>query len=180
MTQREGSSYREAGHGVMAYIRKVDFESLTILLGERDMGCIAGCNYDSSIPNDFHKAEVHSYADTGRVEIGLAGPFAQALHVGGFTPGRGAAETYLRAMNACLNGSEDDAVQYALAREVGRERISVGQNLMDEVLSSPYARDILFDVADHWRLVEAVATALMERGSLSQAELHQIIQATER
>ena len=147
MTQREGSSYREAGHGVMAYLKKVDFENLTLLLGERDMGCIGGCKYDSS------KADVHSYADT---------------------------ETYLRAMNACLKGSEDDAVQYALAREVAREKVSVGQNLMDEVLSSPYARDILFDVADHWRLVEAVAAALMERGSLSQAEVHQIIQATER
>jgi hypothetical protein len=47
---------------------------------------------------------------------------------------------------------------------------------MDEVTSSPYPRIILFDVSDHWHLVEAVAAALVERNSLSQAGVHQIIQ----
>jgi hypothetical protein len=83
-------------------------------------------------------------------------------------------------MNACLKGAEDDAVQYALACQVKHAKAAVGEDLMYEVLSSPYARDILFDISDRWHLVEAVATTLMERGSLSQAEVHQIIQATER
>jgi hypothetical protein len=38
----------------------------------------------------------------------------------------------------------------------------------------------LFNVSRHWHLVEAVADALMERGSLSQTEVHQIIQAKQR
>ena len=145
MTEREGAAYHQAGHAVMAYLRKVDFGSVTILPNERHGGgLVAG-------------PDAQFYGNTGQIEIGLAGPFARALRFGGFAPGREAAETYLGAMNACLKGTEDDAVQYALIREVRHGNSSVGQNLMDEVLSSPYARDILFDVSDHWRLVQAVA-----------------------
>jgi hypothetical protein len=80
-------------------------------------------------------------------------------------------------MNACLRDSEDETIQFNLAREVRHENVSLGQRVMDHVLLSPCARDILFDVSDHWHLVEAVATALMERDSLSQGEVHQIVQA---
>ena len=180
MTEREDAAYREAGHAVMAYLRNVDFNRVTILADERQVGNLVECDYKSALPDDLDQADAQSYGDTGRIEIGLAGHFAQCLHVGGFTPGREAAETYIQAMNACLKGAEDDAVQYALAREVRHGNVSVGQNAMDEVLSSPYARDVLFDVSDHWHLVEAVAIALIERGSLSRAEVHQIAQAKDR
>ena len=168
MTEREGAAYHQAGHAVMAYLRTVNFESVTLLQDERHGGDLVG------------GPDPQSYGDTGRIEIGLAGPFARALHFGGFAPGREAAETYIGAMNACLKGAEHDAVQYALMREVRHGNSSVGQNLMDEALSSPYARDILFDVSDHWHLVEAVASALVERGSLTQAEVQKIVQAKEQ
>jgi len=67
-----------------------------------------------------------------------------------------------------------------LARDVMNLNVSVGPDLMDQVMSSPYPRIILFDVSIHWHLVEGVANALIERNSLSQAEVHQIIQAKER
>lgn len=148
MTEREGSSYHDAGLAVIEYLG-----SISILPGNRDVG---------------------------RIEIGLAGPLTQSLHVGGFTPGRETAETYIDAMNACLRGAEGDAVQYTAARQLKHEKVGAGQNLIYEVLSSPYARDMVFDVSDHWHLVEVVATTLMKNGSLSQAEGHQIVQATER
>jgi hypothetical protein len=175
MTERERAAHREAGHAVMAYLRNVDFERVAIL----PYG-LGGWNYESSVPDGFERTEAHSNGDTGQREIRLAGLFAQCLHVGGFTPGKEAAETYIRAANACLKCSEDAAVQYDLAREVKHGNVSISGNLVDEALSSPYARNILFDVSDHWHLVGAVAIALMERGSLSQAEVHQIIQGKER
>jgi hypothetical protein len=178
MIDREGAAFLEAGHAVMAYLRNADFKSVTILAVERDLGSLVG-NYESSVPADLDQADVQSYADSFRIEIGLAGAFAQCLHVGGFTPGGDAPETYIRAMNACLKGSEDDAAQRAVARAVRHGNVSVGQNVMDEALSSPYARDILFEVSDHWRLVETIAAALMEGGTLSQTEVHQIIRANE-
>ena len=96
-------------------------------------------NYESSVSGGFERADAHSPGDTGHKKVRLAGLFAQCLHVGGSTPGREAAETYIQAANGCLRCSEDDAVQYDLV----------------------------------------VAIALMEWGSLSQAEAHQIIQAKE-
>jgi len=180
MNEGEGVAYHQAGHAVMAYIRKVDFESVTALPGERHEGDLVGCKYESSVADGLDGPNAQSYRDTGRIEIGLAGLFARALHVGGFTPGREVAETYVGAMNACLKGADDDAVQCALVREVRHGNASVGHNLMDEVLSSPYARDILFDVSDQWHLVEAVVSALLERGSLTQAEVQKIVEAKER
>jgi hypothetical protein len=174
MTERESAAYREAGHAVIAYFRNVDFQRVNILPYD-----LVGWNYESSVSDGFERTDAYSYGDIGQREIRLAGLFAQCLHLGGFTPGREAAETYIRAANACLKCSEDDAVQYDLACEVKHGNVSVNQSPVDEALSSPYARDILFDVSDHWHLVEVVAIALMERGSLSQAEVHQIIQAKE-
>ena len=178
MIEREGAAYHEAGHAVVAYLRNVHFERVTILADERYQGGPIGRNYELPAPDDSEGTATPSLGV--RIELGLAGAFAQCLHVGGFTPAREASETYIRALNACLKCSEDDAAQRALTREVRHENVSVGQNVMDEVLSSPDARDILFEVSDHWHLVEAVTTALMERGSLSQAEVHQIVQANER
>ena len=177
MTERGAAAYHEAGHAVMAYIRNVNFERVTILQDGRYVCGIVGCNYQSSVPDDLNGADSQSYADTRRIEIGLAGPFAHGLYVGGFTPGKEATETHARAIDAHLNGSQDSAVQYALAGEVMHLNASVGEDIMDKVIWSPYSRTILFDVSDHWHLVEAVATALIKRDSLSQAQVHQIIQA---
>lgn len=171
MTERESAAYREAGHAVIAYLRHVDFQRVTILPYD-----LAGWNYESSVSDGFERADAYSYRDIGQRESRLAGLFAQCLHLGGFTPGREAAETYIRAANACLKCS---AVQYGLACEVKHGNLSINQSPVDEALSSPSGRDILFDVIDHWRLVEVVTIALMERGSLSQAEIHQINQAKE-
>jgi hypothetical protein len=113
-----------------------------------------------------------------RIEIGLAGPFAHGLFAGGFIPGKEPGETYLRAIDAHLRGSEDAAVQYALAGEVTHLNVSVGEDIVDKVIWAPYLRTILFDISDHWHLVELVASVLIERDSLSQAQL-QIIQARE-
>ena len=178
MTERERAAYHEAGRAVMAYLRNVYFEGINIVADERHLSGLIGSNSEFLPPDDSEGTDTRSYADIVRIEIGLAGGFAEYLHVRGFTPGRDAPETYIRAMNLCLECS-DDAGQCALAREVKHGDSSVGQNLLDEVLSSPYARDILFDVSDHWHRVDAIATALVERGSLSQAEVHQIIQANE-
>jgi TonB family protein len=175
MTEREAAAYHEAGHAVMAYLRDVDFEIVTILQDGRYAWGICGCNFESSAPRDL-RAEAQSYADTRRIEIGLAGPFAQGLYVGGFTPGREETETHTRAIDAHLRGSEDRAVQYALAGEVMHLNTSVGAKIMDNVIWSPSSQTILFDVSDHWHLVEGVATALIERDSLSQGQVHQIIQ----
>ena len=179
MTEREAAAYHEAGHAVMAYLRNVDFESVTILQDGRYVCGIVGCNYESSLPDDLDRANAQSYADASRIEIGLAGPFAQGLYVGGFTPGKEATETYKRAIDAHLKGSEDRAVQYALAGEVMHLNTSVGGKIMDNVIWSPSSQTILFDVSDHWHLVEGVAAALTERDSLSQGQVHQIIQARE-
>ena len=73
MTEREAAAYHEAGHAVMAYLRNVDFESVTILQDGRYACGIVGCNYESSVPNDLNRADAQSYADTCRIEIGLAG-----------------------------------------------------------------------------------------------------------
>jgi hypothetical protein len=161
----------------MAYLRNVSFESVTILQDGRYFCGIVGCNYESSVPNDLDKADARSYADISRIEIGLAGPFAHGLYVGGFTPGKEETETYVRAIDAHLKGSEDGAVQSALACEVMHLNASVGEDIVDKVIWSPYLRTILFNVGDHWHLIEAVATALIERDSLSQAKVHQIIHA---
>jgi TonB family protein len=179
MTEREAAAYHEAGHAVMAYLRNVDFESVTILQDGRYVCGIVGCNYESSLPDDLDRADAQSYADASRIEIGLAGPFAQGLYIGGFTPGKEATETYKRAIDAHLKGSEDRAVQYALAGEVMHLNTSVGGKIIDNVIWSPSSQTILFDVSDHWHLVEGVATALIERDSLSQGQVHQIIQARE-
>jgi hypothetical protein len=177
MTEREGAAYHAAGRAVIAYLRNVYFEKINILADERHLSGLIGRNSQFPPPDDSEGTDTRSYADIVQIEIGLAGAFAEYLHVRGFTPGRDVPETYIRAMNACLECSEDDAAQRALAREVKHWNSS--ENLMDEVLSSPYARDILFDVCDHWHRVDAIATALVERGSLSKAEVHQIIQANE-
>jgi hypothetical protein len=179
MTGREAAAYHEAGHAVMAYLRNVDFESVTILQDGRYVCGMVGCNYDSSVPNDLDRVAAQSYADANRIRIGLAGPFAHGLYIGGFKPGKEAAETHIRAIDAHLKGSEDGAVQYALAGEVMHLNVCVGENEVDKVLWSPSSRTILFDVSDHWHLVEAVASALIGRYSLSQAQVHQIIQARE-
>jgi hypothetical protein len=179
MTERESAAYHEAGHAVMACLRNVAFASVTILQDGRYVCGIVGCNYESSVPDDFDMADAQFYADTRRIEIGLAGPFAHGLYVGGFTPAKEPTETYMRAIDAHLKGSEDGAVQYALAGEVMHLNVSVGEDVVDKVIWSPYLRTILFDVGDHWHLVEAVATALIQRDSLPQAQVHQIIQAKE-
>ena len=177
MNTREGAAYHEAGHAVMAYLRNVDFESVTILQDGRYACGICGCRYESSVPRDFGRAEAQSYANTRRIEIGLAGPFAQGLYVGGFTPGIEATETRTRANDAHLKGSEDHAVLDALAGEVKHLNASVGEGVVDKMIWSPALRAILFDLSEHWRLVEAVATALIQIDSLSQGQVHQIIQA---
>jgi len=123
------------------------------------------------------RAEAQSYADTRRIEIGLAGPFAQGLYVGGFTPGTEATETHTRANDAHLKGSEDQAVLKALAGEVKHLNASVGEEFVDKVIWSPSLRGILFELSEEWRLVQAVAAALIEIDSLSQGQVHQIIQA---
>ena len=161
----------------MAYLRNVDFESVTILQDGRYACGICGCNYESSVPRDLGRAEAQSYADTRRIEIGLAGPFAQGLYVGGFTPGREATETRTRANDAHLKGSEDHAVLDALAGEVKHLNASVGEGVVDKMIWSSALRAILFDLSEHWRLVEAVAAALIQIDSLSQGQVHQIIQA---
>lgn len=177
MTKRESAAYHEAGHAVMAYLRNVYFESVTILQDGRYACGICGCNYESSVPRDLGRAEAQSYADTRRIEIGLAGPFAQGLYVGGFTPGREATETRTRANDAHLKGSEDHAVLDALAGEVKHLNASVGEGVVDKMIWSSALRAILFDLSEHWRLVEAVAAALIQIDSLSQGQVHQIIQA---
>jgi hypothetical protein len=134
----------------MACLRNVYFERINILADERHLSGIIGRNSEFPPTDDSEGTGTRSCADNVRMEIGLAGAFAEYLHVGGFTPGRDALETYTRAINACLKFAEDDAGQCALGREVKHGNSSVGQNLMDEVLSSPYARDILFDVSDYW------------------------------
>jgi hypothetical protein len=174
---REGAAYHEAGHAVMAYLRNVDFESVTILQDGRYACGICGCNYESSLPRGLGRAEAQSYADTRRIDIGLAGPFAQGLYVGGFTPGREATETHTRANDAHLRGSEDHAVLNALAGEVKHLNTSVGEEIVDKVIWSPSLRGILFALSEQWLLVEAVATALIKIDSLSQGQVHQIIQA---
>jgi len=116
MTEREAASYHEAGHAVMAYLRNVDFESVTILQDGRYVCGIVGCNYESSVPHDLDRADAQSNADINRIRIGLAGPFAHGLYIGGFKPGKKAAETHMRAIEAHLKGSEDGAVQHALCR----------------------------------------------------------------
>ena len=179
-TKSVGAAYHQAGHAVMAYLRDVNFEGVSILPRKHGVDCILECHYEASVPGELDWADAKSYVDTNRIEIGLAGPFAQGLYVGGFRPGKDATEMYIRATEAYLKSSENKATQYALARDVMNLNVSVGQNLMDEVISSPYPRIILFDVSIHWDLVEAVADALMERSSLSQAEVYQIIQARER
>jgi hypothetical protein len=177
MTGREVAAYHEAGHAVMAYLRNVSFERVTILQDGRYFCGIVGCNYESSVPNDLDRTDAQSYADLSRIEIGLAGPFAHGLFVGGFTPGQEETETYVRAIDAHLRGSEDGAVQSALAGEVMHLNASVGEGIVDRVIWSPYLRTILFNVGDHWHFIEAVAAALMERDTLSQTKVHQIIQA---
>jgi hypothetical protein len=179
MTEREAAAYHEAGHAVMACLKNVDFESVTILQDGRYVCGIVGCNYESSVPDGLDRADAQSYANTSRIEIGLAGPFAHGLYVGGFTPGKEAAETYMRAIDAHLRGSEDGAVQSALAGEVMHLNVSVGEEIVDKVIWSPYLRTILFDVSDQWHLVELVAAALIKRDSLAQAQVNQIIQAKE-
>jgi len=177
MTKREAAGHHQAGHAVMAYLRNVDFESVTILQDGR-YGCgIVGCNCGSSVPNALDRADAQFYASIIRIEIGLAGPFAHGLYVGGFTSGKKATETYMRAIDAHMLGSEDHAVQFALAAEVTHLNASVGDDIMDKVIWSPDLRTLLFAVGDHWHLVEAVATVLIERDSLSQGQVHQIIQA---
>lgn len=177
MTEREAAAYHEAGHAVMAYLRNVYFESVTILQDGRYECGMGGCDYESSVPNDLSRADAQSYADTCRIEIGLAGPFAHGLYVGGFTPGKEPIETHSRAIDAHLKGAEDHGVQSALAGEVMHLNTSVGGEIMDKVIWSPSSRTILFDVSDHWHLVEAVASALMVRDSLSRGPVYQIIQA---
>jgi hypothetical protein len=164
---------------VMAYLRNVYFESVTILQDGRYACGICGCNFESSVPTDLQRAEAQSYADTCRIEVGLAGPFAQGLYVGGFTPGKEASETHIRANDAHLKGSEDHAVLNALAAEVKYLNTSVGDEIVDKMIWSASLRGILFDLSEHWRLVEAVAAALVEIDSLSQGQVHQIIQARE-
>jgi hypothetical protein len=175
MTGREAAAYHEAGHAVMACARNVDFESVTILQYGGYLCGIVGCNYESSVPDDLGRADVKSYANISRIKVGLAGPFAHGLYVGGFTPGKEDAETCLRAIDAYLRGSEDVAVRYALAAEVRHLNVSIGEEIVDKVTWSQHLRTILFNVSDHWRLVEAVAAALTKRDSLSQAQVHQII-----
>ena len=177
MTEREAAAYHEAGHAVMAYLRNVNFESVTILQDGRYACGIVGCNYESSVPDDLDRPNAQSYANTSRVEIGLAGPFAHGLYVGGFTPGSEPTETYKRAIDAHLKGSADDTVQFALAGEVMHLNKSVGGKIMDKLIWSPSSQTILFDVSDHWHLVEAVAAALIVRDSLSRGHVYQIIQA---
>ena len=179
MKERQVMAYHEAGHAVMADIRNVDFESVTILQDGRYVCGIVGCNYDSSVPNDLDRVATQSYADTNRIRIGLAGPFAHGLYVGGFKPGKEAEETHIRAIDAHLKGSEDHRVQYALAGEVMHLNASVGENEVDNVIWSPSSQTILFAVSDHWHLVEAIAKVLMERDSLSRVQVHQIIRARE-
>jgi hypothetical protein len=179
MTRREAAAYHEAGHAVMAWARHVAFESVTILQYGGYLCGIVGCDYDSSVPDDLDSANARSYAYTSRIEIGLAGPVAHGLYVGGFTPGKETAETYMRAIDAHLRGSEDVAVQCALAAEVMHLHASVGEDIVDKVIWSPYLRTILFDVSDQWHLIEPVAAALIKRDSLSQAQVHQIIQTKE-
>jgi len=122
------------------------------------------------------KANARSYANASRIEIGLAGPFAHGFYLGGFTPGKEAAKTNMRAIDAHLRGSEDVAVQCALAAEVMYLNASVGEDIVDKVIWSPHLRTILFGVSDQWHLVEPVAAALIKRDSLSQAQVHRIIQ----
>jgi hypothetical protein len=180
MTERGAVAYHEAGHAVMAYLRNVDFEIVTILQDGRYACGIGGCSYESSVPGDLGRADARSYADTRRVEIGLAGPFAHGLYVGGFTPGREATETHILATDAHLRGSEAQAVQSALASEVMHLNATVGGEMIDKVIWSPFSRTILFAISDHWHLVEAVAAALIENDSLSQGQVrHIIIQAEE-
>ena len=112
MTGREAAAYHEAGHAVVACCRNVDFESVTILQYGGYLCGIVGCNYDSSVPDDLNKADAQSYANISRIEIGLAGPFAHGLYVGGFIPAKDGGETYKRAIDAHLRGSEDVEVQY--------------------------------------------------------------------
>jgi hypothetical protein len=179
MTKREAAAHHQAGHAVMAYLRSVDFEGVTILQDGR-YGCgIVGCNYQSSVPNDLDRADAQLYADIMRIEIGLAGPFAHGLYIGGFASGKKATETYMRAIDAHVQGSEDHAVRYALAAEVTHLNASVGESIMDKVIWSPDLRTLLFAVGDHWHLVEGVATALIGRDSLLQSQVHQIIQTKE-
>ena len=177
MTERGAVAYHEAGHAVMAYLRNVDFEIVTILQDGRYACGIGGCSYESSVPGDLGRADARSYADTRRVEIGLAGPFAHGLYVGGFTPGREATETHTLATDAHLRGSEAQAVQSALASEVMHLNTTVGEEIIDKVIWSPFSRTILFAISDYWHLVEAVAAALIENDSLSQGQVRYIIQA---
>ena len=109
MTEREGAAYHQAGHAVIAYLRNVDFESVTGLAEEHHVGDTIGCNYKSLVRSDLAWVDAQSYLNTVQIEIGLAGPFAHGLYVGGFTPGKEVTETHIRAVDAYLKGSEDDA-----------------------------------------------------------------------
>jgi hypothetical protein len=72
MAERESAAYRGAGHAIMAYLRKVDFERITILPSERDVSGIAGCNYELPVPDCLDRADARPYGDTDQIEIGLA------------------------------------------------------------------------------------------------------------
>ena len=177
MTKREAAAHHQAGHAVMAYLRNVDFEGVTILQDGR-YGCgIVGCNYESPVPNDLDKADAQFYADIIRIEIGLAGPFAHGLFIGGFKSGKKVTEMYMRAIDAHMQGSEDYGVRCALAAEVSHLNVSVGEGIIDKVIWSPDLRTLLFAIGDHWHVVEAVATALIEKDSLFESQVHQIIEA---
>ena len=83
MTEHEGAAYHGAGHAVMAYLRNVYFERINILADERHLSGIIGRNSEFPPTDDSEGTGTRSYADIVRIEIGLAGAFAEYLQIGG-------------------------------------------------------------------------------------------------
>ncbi|UPW18675.1 AAA family ATPase [Agarivorans sp. TSD2052] len=174
------TAYHEAGHAVLSKILvpERDIEQVSIVPREKTLGMVA---YNNDQKIDYTKsfwfsltcialagraAQVKQFADDG-LDTGASSDLRQAMHCAWMAIAR-------YGMHPDSYNLDINAIQELAGESYFKQQT---ENLIKSWIDDASAETDKL-TRDHWPQIEAVATALLEREVLSEAELIELMQAS--
>ncbi len=152
---RRAVAFHEAGHAVVAKCLGLSVLTVSIVENKDSRGRVAHDWFEAIDYQDDDDDAIHRQMEK-KIMAALAGPAAEAI---------AAPETYHRDRHSGFGGGDFDVAEGLLERIHGlRVKIAAAHLQYLELAAKAW-------VEQHWKAIESVSTALLEKGTLDEKQL---------